>query len=104
VDRLDPMVWEDVCQLLSPPELITEALRLASIGDLVQDDVDAPLQPLQQAKRRAERQMERLVDACTAEVITRDALKTRRAVWQHRIQMLQPHERHLGPGINSTSA
>jgi site-specific DNA recombinase len=95
VDRLDPMVWDDVCRLLSTPEIITEALRWASAGELVQDDRDVRLQHLQQARRRAEHQLERLVDAFTAEGITLDELKTRRAVLQDRIQGLVQQERDL---------
>jgi site-specific DNA recombinase len=95
VDRLAPLVWDDVCRLLSTPEIITEALRQASAGELVQDDRDAHLQHLPQARRRAEHQIERLVDAFTAEVITRDQLKTRRAVLQDRIQGLVQQERDL---------
>jgi site-specific DNA recombinase len=95
VDRLDPMVWADVCRLLSSPALVTEALRRASAGELVQDDRDARLQHLQQARRRAERQSERLVDAFTAEVITLDELKVRRAALHDRIQTLMYQEREL---------
>jgi site-specific DNA recombinase len=94
-DRLDPMVWADVCQLLSTPAIIAEALRRASAGECVQDDRDARLQHLQPARRRAERQIARLVDAFTAEVITLDELKTRRAVLQDRIQALVQQERDL---------
>jgi site-specific DNA recombinase len=95
VDRLDPMVWDDICRLLSTPEIIAEALHRARAGELVQDDRDVRLQHLQQAHRRAERQIERLVDAFTAEVITLDELKARRAVLQHRIQGLVQQERDL---------
>jgi len=95
VDRRDPMVWADVCWLLSSPAMVTEALRRARAGELVQDDRDARLQHLQQARRRAERQSERLVDAFTAEVITLDELKVRRAALQDRIQTLIQQEREL---------
>jgi site-specific DNA recombinase len=93
VDWLDPMVWADVCQRLSTPAIITAALRRASAGAFVQDDREARLQYLQHARRRAERQIERLVEAFTAAVITLDELNTRRAVWQDRIQALVPQER-----------
>jgi site-specific DNA recombinase len=95
VDRLDPMIWADVCQLLSTPAIITEALRRASAGQSVQDNGDTRLQHLQHARRRAERQSERLGDAFTAEVITLDELKTRRAVVHDRIQALVQQERDL---------
>jgi site-specific DNA recombinase len=95
VDRLDPMVWEDVCRLLSTPEIITEALRRANAGELVQDDLEARLQHLQQARRRAERPMERLVDAFAAEVISLDELKSRRGVLQDRLQVLRQQKQSL---------
>jgi site-specific DNA recombinase len=94
-DRLDSMVWDDICRLLSTPEISTEALHRARAGELVQDDRDARLQHRQQARRRAERQIERLVAAFTAEGITLDDLKARRAVLQNRLQGLVQQERDL---------
>ena len=46
VDRLDLMVWSDVCQLLSTPAIITDALRRASAREFAQDDRHARLQHL----------------------------------------------------------
>jgi ABC-type transport system involved in cytochrome bd biosynthesis fused ATPase/permease subunit len=89
------MVWADICWLLSSPAMVTEALRRAGAGELVQDDRDAWLQHLQQARRRAERQSERLLDAFTTEVITLDELKVRRAALQDRIKTLMQQERGL---------
>ena len=86
------MVWADICWLLSSPTMVTEALRRAGAGELVQDDKDAWLQHLQQARRRAERQSERLVDAFTAEVIALDELKVRSAALQDGIQTLMQQE------------
>jgi site-specific DNA recombinase len=56
---------------------------------------EARLQHLQQARRRAERPMERLVDAFAAEVISLDELKSRRAVLQDRLQVLRQQEQGL---------
>ena len=95
VDRLDPMVWEDVCQLLSNPAIITEALRRANRGELVQDDTRERLRHLQQARHTAERQVERLVDAFTAEVITLEELKVRRRGLEDRIRFLAQQEQDL---------
>jgi site-specific DNA recombinase len=94
-DRLDPLIWNDVCDLLSTPEVITEALRRAQAGELVADDTSERLHQLQRAQRKAERQIDRLVDAFTAEVLTLEDLKTRRAGLQERLRILGQQERAL---------
>jgi site-specific DNA recombinase len=95
-DRLDPLVWEDVSRLLSSPQIITEALRKAHAGELLQDDTHDRVRHLQRARLKAERQIERLVDAFTAEVLTLEELKTRRTGLQERIRVLTQQERDLG--------
>jgi site-specific DNA recombinase len=94
-DRLAPWVWEDVSRLLSSPEIITAALRKAHAGELLQDDTPDRLRHLQQARLKAERQIERFVDAFTAEVVTLEALQTRRTGLQERIAVLTQQERDL---------
>jgi site-specific DNA recombinase len=95
VDRLDPLVWEDVCHLLSTPQIITEALRRVQAGELLQDDTSERLHQLRQARGKAQRQIERLVEAFTAEVLTLEELKTRRSGLQERIRGLTQQEREL---------
>ena len=94
-DRLDLLVWDDLCRLLSTPQVITEALRRAHAGELLADDTSERLRQLQRARRKAEQQIERLVDAFTAEVLTLEELKTRRAGLQERIRGLTQQEREL---------
>src|SRR5262245_49848927 len=95
-DRLDPWVWDDVSRLLSSPQIITEALRKAHAGELLQDDTQDRVRQLQRARLKAERQIERLVDAFTAEVLTLEELKTRRTGLQERLRLLTQQERDLG--------
>jgi site-specific DNA recombinase len=94
-DRLDSLVWEDVCQVLRSPQIITEALRKAHAGDLGQDDGHERTRQLQRAHQKVERQIERLVDAFTAEVLTLEELKVRRAGLQERLRLLTQQEREL---------
>jgi site-specific DNA recombinase len=89
------LVWDDVCDLLSTPEVSTEAGRRAQAGELVADDTSERLGQLQRAQRKAERQIDRLVDAFTAEVLTLEDLKTRRAGLQERLRILGQQERAL---------
>lgn len=97
-DRLDPLVWDDVCGLLSTPQVVTEALRRAHAGALWTDDTSERLRQLQSARRKAERQIDRLVDAFTAEVLTLEELKTRRAGLQERLRVFMQQERELRKG------
>jgi site-specific DNA recombinase len=94
-DRLDPWVWNDVCRLLTTPQLITEALRKAHAGELFHDEANERLRHLQRARQKMERQVERLVDAFTAEVLTLEELKTRRGGLQERIHVLTQQEQEL---------
>lgn len=94
-DRLDPLVWADVCRLLSTPRVIIEALRKAQAGELWLDEAQEQLRQLQQARRKAERQIERLVEAFTAEVLTLEELKTRRAGLSERVRALRQQELEL---------
>jgi site-specific DNA recombinase len=94
-DCLDPLVWEDVCRLLSTPRVITEALRKAQAGELYADEATERLRYLQQARRKAERQIERLVEAFTAEVLTLEELKTRRAGLRERVHLLMQQEQDV---------
>ena len=94
-DRLDPLVWDDVCRLLTTPQLITDALRKAHAGELLHDEANDRLRHLEQARQKVERQVERLVDAFTAEVLTLEELKTRRVGLQERIRILTQQEREL---------
>jgi hypothetical protein len=50
---------------------------------------------LQRARLKTERQIERLVDAFTAEVLTLEELQTRRSGLQERIAVLTQQERDL---------
>jgi hypothetical protein len=74
---------------------MTEALRKAHAGELWLDEPSERLRQLQQARRKAERQIERLVEAFTAEVLTLDELKARRAGLQERVRVLMQQEREV---------
>jgi site-specific DNA recombinase len=78
-DHLDQLVWQDVRELLLDPTILQDALQRAQHQWL---DTDARL-----ARRRAihrqqatiDQQIQRLIDAYTAQVLTLDELRERRA-------------------------
>jgi len=55
----------------------------------------ARVRQLQHARRTAQRQIERLVDAYTAEALTLDELQTRRAGLEERLRLLRQQEQEL---------
>jgi hypothetical protein len=82
-------------RVLSSSQIITEALHKAHAGELVQDDSHERTRQLQRARQKVERQIERLVEAFTAEVLTLEELKARRAGLQERLRLLTQQEREL---------
>jgi site-specific DNA recombinase len=70
-------------------------LRKAHAGELFHDEANERLRHLQRARQKMERQVERLVDAFTAEVLTLEELKTRRGGLQERIHVLTQQEQEL---------
>src|SRR5262249_28940144 len=94
-DRLDAWVWADICQVLSTPAIITEALRRARAGELLPTDTSARIRQLQHARRTAQREIEGLVDAYPAEALTLDELQTRRAGLEERLRLLRQEEQAL---------
>ena len=76
-------------------DLATEALRRASAGELLPTETSARARQLQHARRTAQRQIERLVDAYTAEALPLDELQTRRAGLEERLRLLSQQEQAL---------
>jgi site-specific DNA recombinase len=95
VERLDGVVWEDLCALLRDPAILEEALRRTQEGWLTSDGMVSRQHDLQQRQRHLERQIARLIDAYTAGVITLDELQTRRTAIDQRRAALQREGQEL---------
>ena len=87
--QLDALVWADVCQVLSDPTILAEALRRARQGWLCTDEQSARRHDLQQRQRDLQRQIERLIDAYTAGVLTLEELGARRGKLEERLTLLE---------------
>src|SRR5215211_7040578 len=68
-EQLDEIVWKDLCEVLSHPESITEALRRAHGGQWLPQELKARQENLRQGRAALGRQLERLTEAHLAEVI-----------------------------------
>lgn len=76
--QLDELVWQDLCQVLTKPELIGHALQRAHGGHWLPQELQARLTNLEKAKRQLTRQQERLLEAYLANVVMLDELERKR--------------------------
>ncbi len=94
-ERLDGLVWADLCQVLTDPAVLDEAVRRAQQGWLSSDERQARRQDLHRRRAEVERQIGRLVDAYTAEALTLEELRQRRATLEARLEALRREEQQL---------
>jgi site-specific DNA recombinase len=94
-EQLDEVVWKDVCEVLSHPESITEALRRAHGGQWLAQELKARQENLRQGRAALGRQLERLTEAYLGEVIPLAEYHRRRKDLEQRDGSLVAQERQL---------
>ncbi len=77
-DRLDAVVWADLCQLLQDPTVITHELSRAQAGEWLPQELAARRQQLRTQVAQLERQQSQLLDVYLAEVIGREEFVRKR--------------------------
>ncbi len=92
---LDAAVWADLCQVLSDPAVLDEAVRRAQAGWLNDDARTARQHDLRQRRAALERQCQRLIDAYAAEAVTLEELQTRVRALEGRLIDLIRDEQQL---------
>jgi site-specific DNA recombinase len=75
---LDELVWQDLCRLLSEPELITAALQRAQAGEWLPQALQAQRQNLGKTLKHLAGQQARLLDLYLAEIIERAEFERKR--------------------------
>ena len=68
-DQLDEVVWKDLCEVLTHPESITEALQRAHGGHWLPQELRARRENIRAGGAALKRQLERLTEAYLAEII-----------------------------------
>ncbi|CAA9395629.1 MAG: hypothetical protein AVDCRST_MAG22-868 [uncultured Rubrobacteraceae bacterium] len=89
------MVWKDLCEVLSHPESITDALRRAHGGQWLPQELKARQVNLRQGRAALGRQLERLTEAYLGEVIPLAEYQRRRKDLEQREEALAAQERQL---------
>jgi site-specific DNA recombinase len=75
---LDSLVWEDLCKIISTPELITHALERAQSGEWLPQALQSRKETLSKSLKQLERQQERLLEVYLGEVIEREEFQRKR--------------------------
>jgi site-specific DNA recombinase len=93
-ERLDELVWADLCALLSEPTQVQRALERARVGVAAQE-LHARQTTIRQALGQLERQHQRLLDAYLAEVVGLAELERKRQELDRRYATLAAQQRQL---------
>jgi site-specific DNA recombinase len=94
-DQLDDLVWKDLCEVMTNPESITDALQRAHGGHWLPQELKARQKNLREGRDALGRQLERLTDAYLGEVIPLAEYERRRRDLEHRDEALSGQERQL---------
>ena len=94
-EQLDEIVWKDLCEVLTHPESITEALRRAHGGQWLPQELKARQENLRRGRSALGRQLERLTEAYLGEVIPLAEYQRRRKDLEQREEALASQERQL---------
>ena len=94
-EQLEEIVWKDLCEVLTHPESITDALRRAHGGEWLPQELKARQENLRKGRAALGRQLERLTEAYLGEVIPLAEYHRRRKDLEQRDESLAAQERQL---------
>jgi site-specific DNA recombinase len=94
-EQLDEIVWKDLCEVLSHPESITDALRRAHGGQWLPQELRTRQENLHRGRSALGRQLERLTEAYLGEIIPLAEYQRRRKDLEQRGGALAAQERQL---------
>jgi site-specific DNA recombinase len=82
--QLDELVWKDLCEVLTHPQMIAEALQRAQGGQWLPQELQARRENLRKARVSLTQQTERLTDAYLAAVLPLEEYQRRRLELEQR--------------------
>ena len=94
-EQLEEIVWKDLCEVLTHPESITEALRRAHGGEWLPQELKARQENLRKGRSALGRQLERLTEVYLGEVIPLAEYHRRRKDLEQREESLVAQESQL---------
>jgi site-specific DNA recombinase len=94
-EQLDEVVWKDLCEVLTHPASIADALKRAHGGGWLPQELEMRQENLRQGRAALGRQLERLTEAYLGEVIPLAEYHRRRKDLEQREEALASQERQL---------
>lgn len=94
-DRLDELVWADLCAVVTHPESIAGAMERAAGGDWLPQELQARREQLRGARRRLDQQIDRLTEAYLGDVIPLAEYQRRRGDLEQKREALTNQENQL---------
>jgi site-specific DNA recombinase len=94
-DQLDELVWKDLCEILTHPQTIAEALQRAQGGVWLPQELQTRRENLRKARVSLTQQTERLTDAYLAAVLPLEEYQRRRQELEQRQQGIAEQARQL---------
>jgi site-specific DNA recombinase len=87
-ERLEALVWTDLCELLVHPQQVTQALESAHGGNWLPQELQARQEGLRRAEVSLTQQLDRLTEAYLAGVVLLDEYRRRKGDLERRRQTL----------------
>ena len=98
--QLDELVWQDLCEVITHPESITQALERAFGGHWLPEELQARRESLRRGRTQLEQQLNRLTEAYLNEVIPLTEYQRRRHALQQKIDAFDQQEEQLTTKAN----
>jgi site-specific DNA recombinase len=93
--RLDDLVWEDLCKVITHPEVITHALERAWAGNWLPQELQARRENLRKGRKSLDQQIERLTQAYLSNIIQLEEFQRRRSDLEEKRRVLEEQEQQL---------
>jgi site-specific DNA recombinase len=99
-ERLDELVWADLCEVLTDPEQVAQALARAHGGQWLPQELQARQDGLRRGRVSLGQQIDRLTEAYLAGVVLLDEYRRRRSELERRQQQLEEQVTRLEAQID----
>ncbi len=94
-ERLDELVWKDLCEMLTHPEQVAQALERAHGGHWLPQEMQARQQGLRRGQASLVQQLDRLTEAYLAGIVYIEEYRRRRSDLEQRRDMLETQQKQL---------
>jgi site-specific DNA recombinase len=93
--QLDELIWQELCQLMTHPEIITSALQRAQGGGWLPQELQARRENLRRGQLAVQTQLDRLTEAYLNQIVPLPEYQRRRADLDSKLQGMHDLEKQL---------